>query len=92
MNEQPDRSGSSIGPYELIRLIGRGGMGEVYEATDTRLGRAIALKILRPEVVQDAERKARFEREAKALAALNHPGIVTIHSFETIDDSFDQRP
>ena len=87
MNEQPDRSGSSIGPYELIRLIGRGGMGEVYEATDTRLGRAIALKILRPEVVQDAERKARFEREAKALAALNHPGIVTIHSFETIDDT-----
>ena len=86
MTESPDRSGTTLGPYELIRLIGRGGMGEVYEATDTRLGRAIALKILRPEVVQDAERKARFEREAKALAALNHPGIVTIHSFETIDD------
>ncbi|MEE2819845.1 MAG: protein kinase [Planctomycetota bacterium] len=81
-----DRSGTSIGPYELTRLMGRGGMGEVYEAIDTRLDRVIAVKLLRPEVVQDATRKARFEREAKALAALKHPSIVTIYSIETIDD------
>ncbi|MCH2146769.1 MAG: serine/threonine protein kinase [Phycisphaerales bacterium] len=85
-SQTPDRSGSTIGPYELTRLMGRGGMGEVYEAIDTRLDRVIAVKLLRPEVVQDATRKARFEREAKALAALKHPSIVTIYSIETIDD------
>ena len=84
-----DRSGSDLGPYHLVRLIGRGGMGVVYEASDARLGRTVALKILRPEVVGDPERRARFDREAKALAALQHPGIVTIHSFETIgEDTF----
>lgn len=87
--EEIDRSGSDLGPYHLVRLLGRGGMGVVYEANDSRLGRTVALKILRPEVVGDPERRARFEREAKALAALNHPGIVTIHSFETIgQDTF----
>ncbi|MEE2682067.1 MAG: protein kinase [Planctomycetota bacterium] len=87
--EAIDRSGSDLGPYHLVRLLGRGGMGVVYEATDSRLGRTVALKILRPEVVGDSERRARFEREAKALAALQHPGIVTIHSFETIgEDAF----
>lgn len=85
MAEEPtDRSGTDLGPYHLVRELGRGGMGVVYEAHDTRLGRTVALKILRPEVVGDAERRARFEREAKALAALRHPGIVTIHSFETV--------
>lgn len=89
MDDKDDRSGSELGPYRLERLLGRGGMGVVYEANDTRLGRTVALKILRPEVVQDPERRARFEREAKALAALKHPGIVTIHSFETIgEDTF----
>ena len=89
MDAKDDRSGSDLGPYRLERLVGRGGMGVVYEADDTRLGRKVALKILRPEVVQDPERRARFEREAKALAALKHPGIVTIHSFETIgEDTF----
>jgi tRNA A-37 threonylcarbamoyl transferase component Bud32/Tol biopolymer transport system component len=87
--EEIDRSGSDLGPYHLVRLLGRGGMGVVYEASDSRLGRTVALKILRPEVVGDPERRARFEREAKALAALKHPGIVTIHSFETIgEDTF----
>ena len=61
-------------------------MGEVYEAVDTRLDRVMAIKLLRPEVVQDETRKSRFEREAKALAALKHPGIVTIYSIETIED------
>ena len=88
-DEEIDRSGSDLGAYHLVRLLGRGGMGVVYEATDSRLGRTVALKILRPEVVGDPERRARFEREAKALAALNHPGIVTIHSFETVgEDTF----
>ena len=89
MDKDDDRSGSELGPYRLERLVGRGGMGVVYEAVDPRLGRKVALKILRPEVVRDPERRARFEREAKALAALKHPGIVTIHSFETIgEDTF----
>lgn len=80
-----DRSGTRLGGYQLERLLGRGGMGEVYVASDDRLGRTVALKILRPDVVADAERRARFEREAKALAALKHPGIVTLHSLEDDD-------
>ena len=89
MHKDDDRSGSELGPYRLERLVGHGGMGVVYEAVDSRLGRTVALKILRPEVVKDPERRARFEREAKALATLKHPGIVTIHSFETIgEDTF----
>jgi serine/threonine protein kinase len=89
MHTEVDRSGTDIGPYTLKKLIGRGGMGVVYEALDTRLGRSVALKVLLPEVVQDLERRTRFEREAKALAALKHPGIVTIHTFETIgEDTF----
>lgn len=80
-----DRSGTRLGGYSLERLLGRGGMGEVYVATDDRLGRTVALKILRPDVVADAERRARFEREAKALAALKHPGIVSLHSLEDDD-------
>ena len=62
----------------MERLVGRGGMGVVYEAVDPRLGRKVALKILRPEVVRDPERRARFEREAKALAALKHLGILLV--------------
>ncbi len=88
MKEQ-DRSGTSIGDYTLERLLGRGGMGEVYVARDGRLGRTVALKILRPEVAEDREHRGRFEREAKALAALKHPGIVTIYALEEVgDDAF----
>lgn len=87
--EGTDRSGTSIGPYNLQRLLGRGGMGEVYVAEDTRLGRVVALKILRPEVAADHEHRARFEREAKALAALKHPGVVTIYALEQFgEDAF----
>ena len=87
MNTSADRTGTTLGEYQLDRLIGRGGMGEVYEATDTRLGRTVALKILRPEFAENKERRARFDREAKALATLNHPGIVTIYALETVDDT-----
>ena len=81
-----DRSASlarpALGPYEDLRLIGTGGMGEVYSARDPRLKRSIALKVLPEEMAVDPERYARFEREAHAVAALNHPNIVTIHSVE----------
>jgi len=78
--------GAHLGPYEILALIGAGGMGEVYRARDTRLDRQVAIKILPRQVAADPERSARFEREARLLAALNHPHIVTIHSVERIDD------
>src|SRR5271169_1654064 len=74
--------GTKIGPYEIQSPLGAGGMGEVYRATDTKLGRDIALKVLPAEMAQDPERLGRFRREAKALAQLDHPNIVTIHSVE----------
>ncbi|MGB5388820.1 MAG: protein kinase, partial [Thermoanaerobaculia bacterium] len=75
--------GSTISHYRILELIGKGGMGEVYLAEDLELGRRIALKILPPELVTQPDRLERFRREAKTLAALNHPNIVTIHSVET---------
>ena len=75
-------SGSKLGAYEIQSPLGAGGMGEVYRATDTKLGRDIALKVLPAEMAQDPERLGRFRREAKALAQLDHPNIVTIHSVE----------
>ena len=75
-------AGSRIGPYEIVAQIGVGGMGEVYRATDTNLGRAVAIKVLPEAFAHDAERLARFEREAKTLAALNHPHIAAIYGFE----------
>ncbi len=74
--------GTKLGPYEIIAAIGAGGMGEVYRARDTRLGRDVAIKVLPAALAGDAERLARFEREAKTVAALNHPNIVTLHSIE----------
>src|SRR6202158_566951 len=78
-------SGTKLGPYEIHSPLGAGGMGEVYRATDTKLGRDIALKVLPVEMARDPERLARFRREAKALAQLDHPNIVTIHSVEESD-------
>lgn len=71
--------------YEILEKIGSGGMGEVYLARDTKLDRHVALKVLPPELAGSAERRERFEREAKAIAALNHPNIVTVHSVEEAD-------
>jgi Tol biopolymer transport system component len=77
-------AGARLGPYEILAPLGAGGMGEVYRAKDTKLGRDVALKVLTEEFFQDQGRVARFEREARSLAALNHPNIAVIHSFEEI--------
>jgi Tol biopolymer transport system component/tRNA A-37 threonylcarbamoyl transferase component Bud32 len=74
--------GARLGPYVIDRLIGRGGMGEVYKAQDTALNRSVAIKVLPVPSVGDFERQARFRREAQFLAALNHPNIAHIHGFE----------
>ena len=78
-------AGKTIGPYRVIEEIGRGGMGVVYAAEDTRLGRDVALKALTPEFHADATRRERLRREARAVAALSHPGIATIYALEEID-------
>jgi serine/threonine protein kinase/Flp pilus assembly protein TadD len=78
-------SGTKLGPYEIQLPLGAGGMGEVYRATDTKLGRDVALKVLPTEMAHDSERLARFRREAKALAQLDHPNIVTIYTVEECD-------
>src|SRR5664279_951132 len=72
-------SGTKLGPYEIIAPLGAGGMGEVYRAKDTRLGRDVALKILPDSFAREADRLRRFELEARAVAALNHPNILAIH-------------
>src|SRR5262245_40823171 len=74
--------GTRLGVYEVAEAIGAGGMGEVYRATDTNLGRQVAMKGLPEAFAQDRERVARFEREAKTLASLNHPNIAIIHGLE----------
>jgi len=74
--------GARLGPYEIVAAIGAGGMGEVYRAMDIDLGRQVAIKVLPDAFAQDAERVARFEREAKTLASLNHPNIAVIHGLE----------
>jgi serine/threonine protein kinase len=75
-------SGIRLGVYEIVDSIGAGGMGEVYRARDTRLERDVALKVLPEAFAADADRLARFEREARTLAALNHPNIAPIHGVE----------
>ena len=74
--------GNRIGPYEILSLIGKGGMGEVYRARDTKLDRDVAIKVLPEAFAHDPERLARFEREAKVLASLNHPNIAQIYGVE----------
>ena len=77
--------GTQLGHYEILSPLGKGGMGEVWRAKDTKLGREVAIKTLPEEFAKDEERLARFEREAKLLASLNHPNIATIHGLEEDD-------
>ena len=72
----PLRPGTTLGPYEIQSQLGAGGMGEVYKATDTRLDRTVAIKVLLAHVADDSDLRQRFEREAKVLASLRHAGIV----------------
>ena len=78
----PLSAGDRLGPYEILAPLGAGGMGEVYRARDTKLDREVAIKVLPAAVARDAARLARFEREAKVLASLNHPNIAQIHGIE----------
>src|SRR5271170_331902 len=88
--QSPPRMTSMIGRslchYSITGTVGSGGMGEVYRATDTRLGREVAIKLLPPAMANDPDRLARFQREARVVAALNHPHIVTLHSVEQDGD------
>jgi len=75
----PLSPGSSLGPYEVLAPLGAGGMGEVYRARDTRLGRDVAIKVLPAHLSQRPEVRARFEREAKTISSLNHPNICALY-------------
>ncbi len=83
----PLQPGTTLGPYSVTAKIGEGGMGEVYQARDTKLDRDVALKVLPEAFTQDPDRLARFEREAKVLARLNHPNIAAIYGLEEADDT-----
>src|SRR5436189_3534153 len=78
----PLQAGSRLGPYEIVSAIGAGGMGEVYRAKDTKLGRDVALKVLPDAVATDPQRLARFQPQAQVLASLNHPNLAHIHGSE----------
>jgi eukaryotic-like serine/threonine-protein kinase len=80
-------SGTRLGSYEVLDALGKGGMGEVYRARDVRVDRVVALKVLPEEFFESEERRQRFEREARLLASLNHPGVATLYSFEEIPSS-----
>src|ERR1051325_11266236 len=79
-------AGARLGPYEVLSVLGAGGMGEVYRATDGNLKRSVAIKVLPDSGATDADRLARFQREAEMLAALNHPNIGTIYGLEKTPD------
>src|SRR5689334_20722753 len=83
----PLHTGSRLGSFEILGRLGAGGMGEVFRARDLRLEREVALKVLPEAFARDAERLARFEREARTVAALNHPNIVTLFSVEDDDET-----
>lgn len=78
-------AGTRLGPYEIVSPVGVGGMGEVYRARDSKLGRLVAIKVLPSDVARDPEKIDRFQREAKVLASLNHPNIASIYGFEDSD-------
>src|SRR5512134_3217060 len=78
-------AGSHLGPYEIVAPIGSGGMGEVYRARDTRLGREVALKVIATEGTPEPDRLRRFEQEARAVALLDHPHILALHDVGTQD-------
>jgi Tol biopolymer transport system component/predicted Ser/Thr protein kinase len=80
-------AGTRLGPFEVLAPLGAGGMGEVYRAKDTRLGREVAVKVLSPEFAADAERRGRFEQEARSASALNHPNIITIHEIGSAEST-----
>src|SRR5512147_1461893 len=82
----PLSPGTRLGTYEIVAPLGAGGMGEVYRAHDTRLGRDVALKVLPTDAATHPDRLARFEREARTVAGLNHPNIVVLHSVEDDGD------
>ncbi len=78
--------GKTLSHYKVLEKIGEGGMGEVYRATDTKLNRDVALKILPKQFASDSQRMGRFQREAEVLASLDHPNIAAIHSFESKEE------
>src|SRR5687768_8553417 len=80
-------AGTRLGPYEILGALGAGGMGEVHRAHDGRLGRDVAIKVLPEQVSSSPERLARFEREARIVASLNHPNIITLYSIEEADST-----
>lgn len=79
--------GQTLAQYQVVDALGAGGMGEVWRAEDSKLGREVALKVLPEEFAKDPERMARFEREAKVLASLNHPNIATLYGLESVETS-----
>jgi serine/threonine protein kinase len=83
----PLAAGQSLSFYEILGPLGAGGMGEVYRARDTRLDREVALKVLPEELADDEERLGRFDREAKALASLNHPNVAQVFGIDQVEDT-----
>ena len=86
-----DRTGQTLGPYRVLRLLGAGGMGRVYLAEDTTLGRAVALKVLNDDVVRDWAARLRFLREAQAASAVLHPSVAAVYAIHEADDAVFKR-